>query len=186
MSTQSKTLVKNSSNNNSSSSSNSNNNKNGNYITIGPYRINKERAMMKSNILDFLNPAEDFIGIVECLSNIRHIEKRGEMKQDLDVIDVRIIAGSETRTVEEETPDNSIIIRKEQKQYHDESYSLALTKTVLLSKFKQLQSELQDLTGKKIVIVGLGKVEDKNYYDYYIATEEKAKEDGVLQIVEKV
>lgn len=172
MSTQSKTLK-----NNSSSS---------NYITIGPYRINKERAMQKSNILDFLNPAEDFIGIVECLSNIRHIEKRGEMKQDLDVIDVRIITAVETRTVEEETLDGSIIVRKEQKQYHDESYSLALTKTVLLSKFKQLQNELQDLTGKKIVIVGLGKAEDKNYYDYYIATEEKAKEDGVLQIVEKV
>ncbi|MEM3093108.1 MAG: hypothetical protein QXI92_05335, partial [Candidatus Nitrosocaldus sp.] len=69
--------------NNGSSNNSSNSNSN---ITLGPYRINKNKAVARSTVFNFLNPAEDFLGIVECLGNIRHIEKRGEMKQDLDVI----------------------------------------------------------------------------------------------------
>ncbi|MEM1971380.1 MAG: hypothetical protein QXM92_02840 [Candidatus Anstonellales archaeon] len=159
----------------------SNNNSNNNIVVLGPYRINKDKAITRSTVFDFLNPAEDFLGIVECLSNIRHIEKRGEMKQDLDVIDCRIITGVETREVEEETPEGTWI-RNKTIQYNNENVSLVLSKTVLLSKFKELQKELTDLIGKRIVIVGLGKVADKNYFDYYIATEEKAIEDGVLQV----
>jgi hypothetical protein len=45
---------------------------------------------------------------------------------------------------------------------------------------------LKDLTGKRIVIIGLGKAEDKNYYDYYVATEEQAMKDNVLQIMNRV
>jgi len=164
--------------NNGSSNNSSNSNSN---ITLGPYRINKDKAVARSTVFNFLNPAEDFLGIVECLGNIRHIEKRGEMKQDLDVIDCKIITGVETREVEEETP-NGTWIRNETIQYNNENVSLVLSKTVLLSKFKELQKELTDLIGKRIVIVGLGKVADKNYFDYYIATEEKAIEDGVLQV----
>ncbi|MEM4323960.1 MAG: hypothetical protein QXO37_08910 [Candidatus Nitrosocaldaceae archaeon] len=178
------THTKNNYNNNKDSSNNSSNNNN-NSITLGPYRINKDKAITRSTVFDFLNPAEDFIGIVECLGNIRHIEKRGEMKQDLDVIDCRIITGVETREVEEETP-NGIWVRNKTIQYNNENVSLVLSKAVLLSKFKELQKELADLTGKKIIIVGLGKAEDKNYYDYYVATEEKAVQDGVLQIVKQV
>ncbi|MEM1971225.1 MAG: hypothetical protein QXM92_02030 [Candidatus Anstonellales archaeon] len=174
--------------NNSSSNNSSNNNSNkdsSNSITLGPYRINKNKAVARSTVFNFLNPAEDFLGIVECLGNIRHIEKRGEMKQDLDVIDCKIITGVETREVEEETP-NGTWIRNETIQYNNENVSLVLSKAVLLSKFKELQKELADLTGKRIVIVGLGKAEDKNYYDYYVATEEKAVQDGVLQIMKQV
>ncbi|MEM2857253.1 MAG: hypothetical protein QW416_09150 [Candidatus Nitrosocaldaceae archaeon] len=170
-----------SSNNSSNSSHNSNNS---NIVVLGQYRINKDKAMTRTIALNFFNPAEDFVGIVECLGNIRHIEKRGEMKQDLDVIDCRIITGVETREVEEET-ENGIWIRNKTMQYNNEYVSLVLSKAVLLSKFKELQKET-DLTGKKIVIVGLGKAEDKNYYDYYVATEEKAMQDGVLQVVSKV
>lgn len=181
-----RTSVSNDSNSSIRKTVNSSSSSNGNYITIGNYRISRERAMLKSTSgLEFLNPAEDFIGVVECLGNIRHIEKKGEMKQDLDVIDCRIIAGAETREVEEETP-QGILKKREQRQYHDEAYSIVLTKAVLLSKFKELQKELQDLTGKRIIIIGLGKAEEKNYFDYYVATEEKAKEEGILQIAEKV
>ena len=159
-------------------------------IIIGQYKINRDKAMKAVTSFDFLNPAEDFIGIIECLGNIRHIEKRGEMKQDLDVIDVRIIAGYETREVEEKTStsDGTIVrqIKTIKKEYHNEPYSLILSKAVLLSKFKKLQEQFKDLKGKIIVIIGLGKAEDKNYYDYYVETEEKAKDDGILEVIKKI
>jgi hypothetical protein len=41
--------------------------------------------------LKFWNPTLDFIGIIECLGEIRHIEKTGYMKSDADVVDVRIL-----------------------------------------------------------------------------------------------
>ncbi|MEM1951683.1 MAG: hypothetical protein QXI43_06580 [Candidatus Nitrosocaldus sp.] len=175
----------NSSNSSNSSSNNSHNNNNSNIVVLGQYKINKDKAITRTITLNFFNPSEDFVGIVECLDNIRHIEKRGEMKQSIDVVDCKIITGVETREVEEETP-NGTWVRNETKQYNNENVSLVLSKAVLLSKFKELQKELADLTGKKIVIVGLGKAEDKNYYDYYVATEEKAVQDGVLQIVKQV
>ncbi|MEM4365848.1 MAG: hypothetical protein QXJ44_08065 [Candidatus Nitrosocaldus sp.] len=172
-------------NSSSNSSNNSHNSNNSNIVVLGQYKINKDKAITRTITLNFFNPSEDFLGIVECLGNIRHIEKRGEMKQDLDVIDCRIITGVETREVEEETPEGTWI-RNKTIQYNNENVSLVLSKAVLLSKFKELQKELVELAGKRIVIVGLGKAEDKNYYDYYVATEEKAVQDGVLQIVKQV
>lgn len=164
---------------------NSNNSKNGNTVVLGKYTFNKEKAMAKTLTYDFLNPAEDFIGIIECKSNIRHIDKRGEMKSDLDVIDCRVIVGYETREEEEQTS-NGIYVQRVEKKYENQDVSLVLTKAVLLSKFKKLQDSLQGLTGKRVVIIGLGRAEDKNYYDFYVETEERAKQDGVLQVVSKL
>ena len=159
----------------SSSSSSSTNN----IIQIGAYKINKS-AVSKTN-LDFLNPAEDFIGIVECLGNIRHIEKRGEMKSDLEVIDCKVIVGYQSREVEEQTTDG-ILIRRREEKYENQDVSLVLSKAVLYSKFKRLQEELQSLEGKRIVVIGLGKTENKQYFDFYVELEEKAKQDGVLLV----
>ncbi|WP_158648711.1 hypothetical protein [Candidatus Nitrosocaldus islandicus] len=152
-------------------------------VTLGKYIISKDRAIAKVATYDFLNPTEDFLGIIECKGNIRHIEKKGDMKQDLEVIDCHIIVGAQTREVEEET-EHGTLVRRRDERFEDQDFSLVLNKAVLLSKFKKLQDELKDLTGKRIVIVGLGKVEDKNYYDYYVATEEKAREEGVLQVLQ--
>ncbi len=151
-----------------------------NTITLRQYRINKDKAIKKL-ALDFLNPAENFAGIVECLGDIRHIEKKGEMRQDLDVIDCRIITALETREEEEENQDGDTITRKVQRKYNNEEYSLVLSKTVLLNKFRELQENHKSLRGKRIVIIGLGRAEDKNYYDYYVATEEEAIREGVIE-----
>lgn len=176
---------------NSGSGSNNNSGNNGSsskVVKLGQYMINREKAiatLTATKAYDFLNPAEDFIGIVECKGNIRHIEKRGDMKQDIEVIDCKVIVGYQSREIEEETNEGLLIRRREEK-YEDKDYSIVLTKAVLLSKFKKLQDELKDLTGKRIVIIGLGKAEDKNYYDYYVATEEQARKDNVLQIMNRV
>lgn len=165
-------------------SSNGNYISNGSGITLGKYRFSRDKAITTkstSKAYDFLNPTEDFVGIVECKGNIRHIPKKGEMKQDLDVIDCHVITAWQTREVEEET-DTGLFLRKKDEQYEDKDVSLILNKTVLYSKFKKLQDELQSLEGKRIVIVGLGKRE--NYYDYYVATEEQARKDGVLQVLQ--
>jgi hypothetical protein len=58
------------------------NNNNSSIIALKSVRIDRAKASTSRNSYDFLNPREDFIGIVECLSDIRHIPKRGEMKQD--------------------------------------------------------------------------------------------------------
>lgn len=167
-------------------SNNGNNSSSTSTTTLGRYRINKERAVRTvARAYDFLNPTEDFIGIIECKGNIRHIEKRGEMKQDLDVIDCKVIVGYQTREVEEET-ENGLLIRRKEEKYNEQDVSLVLSKAVLYSKFKKLQEELKNLEGKYIVIVGLGKAEDKNYYDYYVETEEKAKADGIIQEINEL
>lgn len=70
-----------------------------------------------------------------CLGNTRHIEKRGNMKQDLNVIDA-IVTGYETREEIEETAENSTYILKVQKQYENEKFSIVLTNAVLLNTFK--------------------------------------------------
>ncbi|MDE1813950.1 MAG: hypothetical protein KGI05_04710 [Thaumarchaeota archaeon] len=46
--------------------------------------------------LKFWNPGLDFVGVIQCLGEIRHITKTVNMKSDVDVVDVRIIKGSET------------------------------------------------------------------------------------------
>ncbi|MEM2857158.1 MAG: hypothetical protein QW416_08670 [Candidatus Nitrosocaldaceae archaeon] len=138
-------------------------------MSIGK-RINKERAKEISAYNQFLNPAEDFIGVIEFLSEIRNVNtKNGE----IEVVDARV-EGYETRESEREDGDKTIVTR-ERVEYNGD-YSLVLSKAVLASKIKKLGS----LEGKRIVIIGLGKREEKNYLDYYIATEDEAIKDGVL------
>ncbi|MEM4324097.1 MAG: hypothetical protein QXK74_08695 [Candidatus Nitrosocaldaceae archaeon] len=138
-------------------------------MSIGK-RINKERAKEISAYNQFLNPAEDFIGVIEFLSEIRNVNtKNGE----IEVVDARV-EGCETRESEREDNDKTIVTRE--KVEYNGDYSLVLSKAVLASKIKKLGS----LEGKRIVIIGLGKREEKNYLDYYIATEDEAIKDGVL------
>jgi len=153
-------------------------------VTLKSIRIDRARASTAKSSYDFLNPREDFIGIVECISDIRHIPKRGEMKQDLDVVDVKIIEAIETRE-KEEVINGKTYITDEQVRYENQHYSLVLTKAVLLSKFKALQEEHKTLQGLKVVIVGLGKAEDKQYMDYYVDTYENAVKDGIVVATEQ-
>jgi hypothetical protein len=168
----------NSSGGSNSSTSGSNGDK---IVSLKTVKINLDRASATARTIgyDFLNPAEDFYGVVECLSDVRHIPKRGEMKQDLDVVDVKIIDAVETREREEEIDANRTVTVAEQIHYENQHYSLVLTKAVLLSKFKALQEQYGSLVGKKVVIVGLGQAEGKNYLDYYVELYENAVKQGV-------
>lgn len=47
---------------------NNNNPSNGKIVQIGQYRINKDKAVSRTIALDFLNPAEDFLGVIECFA----------------------------------------------------------------------------------------------------------------------
>ena len=155
------------------------NNNSSSIVTLKSIRIDRAKASTAKSSYDFLNPREDFVGIVECLSDIRHIPKRGEMKQDLDVVDVKVIEAVETRE-KEEVINGKTYITDEQVRYENQHYTLVLTKAVLLSKFKALQEEHKTLQGLKVVIVGLGKAEDKQYMDYYVDTYENAVKDGIV------
>lgn len=136
----------------------------------------KEHVVTVGTIYPFWNPSEDFKGLVECLSDIRHIVKTGNMKSDIDVIDVNIIQGTETRKVVTRE-DSKEITEKQDKKYVNEKFALVLSKAVLKTKISSIGAPI---TGKKIVIVGLGKRSDKKYVDYYVATEEHARKDGVI------
>jgi hypothetical protein len=154
-------------------------------ISLKTIKVDVDKALTARTVgYDFLNPSEDFIGVIECISDIRHIAKRGEMKQDLDVVDVKIIEGIETREREESLDMNRKVTVTEQVHYENQYFSLVLTKAVLLSKFKALQEQYKTLVGKKVVIVGLGKAEGKNYIDYYVDTYENAVKEGVIVVVE--
>ncbi len=148
-------------------------------IALKSVKIDRNKASTAKSSYDFFNPREDFVGIVECISDIRHIPKRGEMKQDLDVVDVKVIEGIETRE-KEEVINGKTYITDEQIRYENQHYSLVLTKAVLLSRFKALQEANKSLVGLKVVIVGLGKAEDKQYMDYYVDTYENAVNDGII------
>jgi hypothetical protein len=170
------------SNNNNNSSSNSSNNNN-RLISLKTIKVDVDKASTARTVgYDFLNPAEDFTGVIECISDIRRITKRGEMKQDLDVIDVKIIEAVETREREESLDANRKVTVTEQMNYENQYFSLVLTKAVLLSKFKALQEQYKTLVGKKVVIVGLGKAEGKNYIDYYVDTYENAVKEGIVVV----
>jgi hypothetical protein len=150
-------------------------------ISLKTIKVDVDKALTARTIgYDFLNPSEDFIGIVECISDIRHIAKRGEMKQDLDVVDIKVIEGIETREREESLDMNRKVTVTEQVHYENQYFSLVLTKAVLLSKFKALQEQYKTLVGKKVVIIGLGKAEGKNYIDYYVDTYENAVKEGIV------
>jgi len=154
-------------------------------ISLKTIKVDVDKALTARTIgYDFLNPSEDFIGVIECISDIRHIAKRGEMKQDLDVVDIKVIEAVETREREESLDANRKVTVTEQVHYENQYFSLVLTKAVLLSKFKALQEQYKTLVGKKVVIIGLGKAEGKNYIDYYVDTYENAVRDGVIVVVE--
>jgi hypothetical protein len=156
-------------------------------ISLKTIKVDVDKALTARTVgYDFLNPSEDFIGIVECISDIRHIAKRGEMKQDLDVVDIKVIEAVETREREESLDMNRKVTVTEQVHYENQYFSLVLTKAVLLSKFKALQEQYKTLVGKKVVIVGLGKAEGKNYIDYYVDTYENAVRDGVIVVATEV
>jgi hypothetical protein len=160
----------------------SNNNSN-RLISLKTIKVDVDKALTARTVgYDFLNPSEDFIGIVECISDIRHIAKRGEMKQDLDVVDIKVIEAVETREREESLDANRKVTVTEQVHYENQYFSLVLTKAVLLSKFKALQEQYKTLVGKKVVIIGLGKAEGKNYIDYYVDTYENAVKEGIIVV----
>jgi hypothetical protein len=160
----------------------SNNNSN-RLISLKTIKVSVDKALTARTVgYDFLNPSEDFIGIVECISDIRHIAKRGEMKQDLDVVDIKVIEAVETREREESLDANRKVTVTEQVHYENQYFSLVLTKAVLLSKFKALQEQYKTLVGKKVVIIGLGKAEGKNYIDYYVDTYENAVKEGIIVV----
>jgi hypothetical protein len=152
---------------------------NSNIVSLKTVKVNIDRASVSRVGYDFLNPTENFIGVVECLNDIRHIPKKSEMKQDLDVVDVRIIEAVDTREKEEIINGKKAII-EEDVRYENQYYTLVLTKAVLLSKFKRLQEQYKSLANLKVVIIGLGKAEGKNYLDYYIDTYENAVKEGVI------
>ena len=127
--------------------------------------------------LKFWNPALDFVGIIECLGEIRHITKTANMKSDVDVVDVRIIQGKETveETYEEMGREKT---KRYEKQYEGEERTLSLAKSVLHTTIPNLAP----LAGKKILIAGKGKKSGKNFkYDDYIVLEEStARQAGLL------
>jgi hypothetical protein len=187
----------------SSNSNNNNNNSNRNVhtatttaitsnssnrlISLKTIKVDVDKALTARTVgYDFLNPSEDFIGIVECISDIRHIAKRGEMKQDLDVVDIKVIEAVETREREESLDMNRKVTVTEQVHYENQYFSLVLTKAVLLSKFKALQEQYKTLVGKKVVIIGLGKAEGKNYIDYYVDTYDNAVKEGIVVVATEV
>lgn len=121
----------------------------------------------------FWNPSNDFEGVVACLSEIRHIEKKGKMKGDADIVDVTVY-GKETARFKTESGEK----KEEPREYKGNNFSMVINqKKVLNSKIPKFVP----LTGKKLVIIGLGTPTGKQYFDYYINTEEKAKQEGVLK-----
>jgi hypothetical protein len=158
---------------NTTSSSNNN-------VVLKTIKVDLDKASTARTVgYDFLNPSEDFVGIVECISDVRHIAKKGEMKQDIDVVDVIVIEAVETREREEVINGKKATV-EEQVHYENQHYSLVLTKAVLLSKFKALQEQYKTLANLKVVIVGLGKAEGKQYLDYYVDVYENAVKEGVI------
>lgn len=153
----------------------------GNNDSIGSFQFNDQTARQRSSgEYPFWNPSDDFKGLVECFGEIRHVAKTGKMKSDLDVIDVIIIDGTETRkTAEVRTAANGSreeATRQETKKYTGTKFGMVLSKVVLKSKFEALKP----LKGRRIGIVGLGRKTDKKYLDYYVAVEEQARKEGVI------
>ena len=128
--------------------------------------------------LKFWNPGLDFVGVIQCLGEIRHITKTVNMKSDVDVVDVRILQGIETmeETYEEMGREKT---KTSQKEYASEERTLTLAKSVL----RTAMPHLAPLTGKKIFIAGKGKKSGRNFkYDDYIVLEESdARKVGLIR-----
>jgi hypothetical protein len=128
--------------------------------------------------LKFWNPTLDFVGMIECLGEIRHITKTGNMKSDVDVVDVRILQGVETiEEIYEEMGREKT--KTSQKEYANEERTLTLAKSVL----RTAMPNLAPLAGKKIFIAGKDKKSGKNFkYDDYIVLEESnARKVGLIR-----
>lgn len=129
-------------------------------------------------LLKFWNPSLDFVGMIECLGEIRCITKTGNMKSDADVVDVRILQGTETieETYEEMCREKT---RTSHKDYANEERTLTLAKSVLHS----AMPNLAPLKGKKIFIAGKGKKSGRHFkYDDYIVLEETdARKVGLIK-----
>lgn len=143
------------------------------------YNFDMQKIMQYEprSALKFWNPALDFVGIIECLGEIRHITKTVNMKSDVDVVDVRILQGKETveETYEEMGREKT---KRYEKQYENEERTLSLAKSVLHTAIPNLVP----LAGKRIMIAGKGKKSGKNFkYDDYIVLEEStARQAGLL------
>jgi len=79
----------------------------------------------------------------------------------------------------EEVINGKTYTTNEQVRYENKYYTLVLAKAVLLSKFRALQEEYKTLQGLKIVIVGLGKADDKQYMGY-VDTYDNAVREGII------
>ena len=127
--------------------------------------------------LKFWNPGLDFVGVIQCLGEIRHITKTVNMKSDVDAVDVRILQGKETieETYEEMGRQKT---KRYEKQYEGEERTLSLAKSVLHTAVPNLAP----LAAKRIFIAGKGKKSGRNFkYDDYIVLEESAaRQAGLL------
>ncbi|WP_103287645.1 hypothetical protein [Candidatus Nitrosocaldus islandicus] len=140
--------------------------------------FNKERAREagKGNSSSFWNPSGDAEAVFEVLDEPRVIAKTGKMRRDAWVLDVRILYGkdydSEGEIIELTGEKRALILN---------------SKTVIESKVKRLIEQYKTLKGMRLVLIGLGEVEGENgsYIDFYINTEENAKKDGVVEVVEE-
>ena len=97
------------------------------------------------------------------------------MRKDAWLLDVNVIYARDK--VENEEGNKEEIVME------NEARSLVLnSKTVIESKFKALIDKYKELKGKRLVIVGLGETEGENskYIDFYIDTEENAREQGII------
>ena len=141
------------------------------------FDMEKIRQFEPRPALKFWNPTLDFVGMIECSGEIRHIAKTGNMKSDVDVVDVRIIQGEETieETYEEMGHEKT---KTYVKKYENEERTLTLGKSVL----RTFMPNLAPLTGKKIFIAGKGKKSGRNfkYDDYIVLGEPDARKVGLI------
>lgn len=140
------------------------------------FEMQKITQFEPRSALKFWNPALDFVGILECLGEIRHIAKTGNIKSEIGVVDVRILQGIETieETYEEMGRNKT---KTCQKEYANEECTLTLAKSVL----HIVMPNLAPLTGKKIFIAGKGKKSGRNFkYDYIVLEESDARKVGLI------
>ncbi|GIU71355.1 MAG: hypothetical protein KatS3mg003_0834 [Candidatus Nitrosocaldaceae archaeon] len=129
-------------------------------------QFNRDRAKEVNKSKTFWYPSEEVEAVFEALSEPREGKRVGKMKKDPWLLDVKIINGIDKSDGKEIRLDNK---RRE----------LVLnSKTVIESKFNDIIKQYNQIKGKRFVIIGLGEEEGKEgtYVDYYIDTEENARE----------
>ena len=136
-----------------------------NLITM-KYYINTDKAE-KMIAPPLHNPSPIFQCIAK-VTSIRKIEKKGDMFSDLYVADLDVYQGEDV--VEDEEGNREVV------KFDESKISLIVNKVAL----KQFFSD--NMIGKDIVIVGLGK--KGAYHRYYTATLDEAINQGVVTPVE--